>query len=90
MEKKLIMLKVYAANWCPHCQATVNFLEKKKIPFEYMDIEKADAKIVKQVIEVNGGEDWVVPTMQYEDKWRPGKVFNEEVLENDLKELGVF
>ena len=84
------MLKVYAANWCPHCHATVNFLEKKKIPFEYMDIEKADTQIVKQVIEVNGGEDWVVPTMQYEDKWRPGKVFNEEVLENDLKELGVF
>ena len=84
------MLKVYAADWCPHCHATVNFLEKKKIPFEYMDIEKADSKIVNQVIEVNGGEDWVVPTMQYEDKWRPGKVFNEEVLENDLKELGVF
>jgi len=60
------------------------------LPLEYMDIEKADAEIVKQVIEVNGGEDWVVPTMQYEDKWRPGKVFNEEVLENDLKELGVF
>ena len=84
------MLKVYAAYWCPHCLATVNFLVKKKIPFEYMDIEKAEAKIVNQVIEVNGGEDWVVPTMQYEDKWRPGKVFNEEVLENDLKELGVF
>ncbi len=84
------MLKVYATYWCPHCQAAVNFLEKKKIPFEYIDIEKADAKIVEQVIEVNGGEDWVVPTMQYEDKWRPGKVFNEEVLENDLKELGVF
>ena len=85
-----MMLKVYAADWCPHCQETVNFLEKKKIPFEYMDIEKADTKIVKQVIEVNGGEDWVVPTLQYKDKWRPGKVFDEEVLENDLKELGVF
>jgi len=84
------MLKVYAAYWCPHCEATIHFLEKKRILFENIDIEKADSKIVNQVIEVNGGEDWVVPTMQYEGKWRPGKVFDEEVLENDLKELGVF
>lgn len=38
---------------------------------------------------MNGGDDWVVPTLEYNGKWRPGEVFNPEKLEKDLKNLGV-
>ena len=45
--------------------------------------------MVKKVVEVNGGDDWVVPTMEYNGKWRPGQVFDAGKLEADLKAWGV-
>ena len=87
--KGVIMLNVYAASWCPHCQKTIEYLEKKNIEIKYIDIETEPDEVVKKVIEVNGGDDWVVPTLEYEGKWRPGKVFNAEELERDLKKMGV-
>ncbi len=83
------MLNVYAASWCPHCQKTIEYLEEKNIEIKYIDIETEPDEVVKKVIEVNGGDDWVVPTLEYEGKWRPGKVFNAEELERDLKKMGV-
>ncbi|OQX23941.1 MAG: NrdH-redoxin [Desulfobacteraceae bacterium IS3] len=83
------MLKVYAAAWCPHCVKTVEFLKKNQIEFHCIDIEKAPADEVKKVIEVNGGHDWVVPTLEYKGKWRKGKFFNAEGLKKDLAEMGV-
>lgn len=82
-------LTVYAALWCPHCQRTVAFLSEHGIPFQYVDIEKAAPEVVQTVIDKNGGDDWVVPTLEYHGKWRPGKFFNAEELISDLKELGV-
>jgi len=82
------MLNVYAATWCPHCRKTVNFLKEHHIEFNYIDIEKQPEEVVQKVIEVNGGLDWVVPTLEYGDRWRPGKVFNSEVLQADLQEMG--
>ncbi len=83
------MLKVYAAKWCPHCTLTVEYLNKKNIEFEYIDIEKEPEQIVQKVIDVNGGDDWVVPTLEYEGKWRKGKIFNEKDLGSDLKKMGL-
>lgn len=83
------MLNVYAAKWCSHCTKTVDYLKKKNIGFNYIEIEEQPEDIVKKVIEVNGGEDWVVPTLEYNGKWREGKVFNELELHFDLKKLGV-
>ena len=80
------MLKVYFWNVCPHCIATMNFLKEHRIPFEALDIEKQPDEVVRKVIEVNGGDDWVVPTLEYQGKWRPGKVFDETELIRDLKE----
>lgn len=83
------MLKVYSAKWCPHCDLTVEYLKKNNIEFEYINIEEQQEKIVRKVIEVNGGEDWVVPTLEYKGKWREGKIFNEKELGADLAKLGI-
>ena len=83
------MLTVYGAAWCPHCKQTTSYLEEKHIDFKYVDIESAPDDVVHKVIEVNGGDDWVVPTLENDGKWRPGKVFNRSEIDKDLKTLGV-
>lgn len=83
------MLKVYATDWCPHCRATLAFLEKHGIPFEVIDMDTADPETTAMIIKVNGGDDWVVPTLEYNGKWRAGKVFNETGLKTDLEKLGI-
>jgi len=83
------MLKVYAAKWCPHCTQTVKFLKDNKIEFEYIEVEEQSEKTVQKIIEVNGGDDWVVPTLEVNGKWREGKVFNEKELYSDLQKMGV-
>ena len=43
----------------------------------------------EKVIEVNGGIDWVVPTLEYNGRWREGKIFNPCELLKDLKQMKV-
>ncbi len=83
------MLTVYGASWCPHCVKTTSYLKQKNIEFQYVDIESAPDEVVRKVIEVNGGDDWVVPTLENDGQWRPGKVFNPVELGSDLKKIGV-
>lgn len=83
------MLTVYSAFWCPHCIKTEKFLKDKGIPFESVNIETATEDLVQQVVKVNGGIEWVVPTIEYHGQWRPGKVFKQAELEKDLKAMGV-
>lgn len=83
------MLKVYAASWCPHCTKTIEYLERNRVEFEYIDIEKQPENIVQKIIDVNGGDDWVVPTLEYNGKWREGRIFNEMELASDLIRLGI-
>ena len=83
------MLKVYAAKWCPHCTDTTDYLKNNQIEFEYIDIEEQPETVVQKIIEVNGGDDWVVPTLEFNGKWRVGKVFNEIELKSDLKQMGI-
>lgn len=83
------MLKVYGADWCPHCTKTNEYLKKNNIEFEYLKIESQPEAVVNEVIRVNGGDDWVIPTLEFNGRWRPGKVFNEIQLASDLKALGV-
>lgn len=83
------MLKIYASEWCPHCTKTVEYLKTNNIEFEYFEIEKQSETIIQKIIEVNGGDDWVVPTLEFNGKWREGKVYNELELNFDLKKLGV-
>ncbi|UKI30997.1 MAG: glutaredoxin family protein [Lentisphaeria bacterium] len=83
------MLKVYAWNVCPHCRRTVEWLKAHEVPYEYLEIEEQPPEVVRKVVEVNGGDDWVVPTLEYNGKWRPGKVFDAAELEADLRAWGV-
>lgn len=83
------MLKVYAWNVCPHCRRTVEWLKAHEVPYEYLEIEEPPPEVVRKVVEVNGGDDWVVPTLEYNGKWRPGKVFDAAELEADLRAWGV-
>lgn len=83
------MLNVYAWNVCPHCRRTIEFLQAHNIPFQYLEIEEQPKAVIRKVIDVNGGDDWVVPTMEYNGQWRPGQVFNEETLKRDLKKWGL-
>lgn len=83
------MLKVYAWKVCPHCHRAVEWLEAHHIPFEYLDIEEQPPEVVRKVVEVNGGDDWVVPTLEYNGRWRPGKVFNAAEFEADLRAWGL-
>jgi len=68
---------------------TVRYLQEKSIPFTYYEIEEQPEDVIKKVINANGGEDWVVPTLEYNGKWREGMVFKRKSLEKDLKELGI-
>ena len=83
------MLKVYAAEWCPHCVRTIEYLESNHIDFDYVDIEKQPRHIVDKIVEVNGGVDWVAPTLEFNGRWREGKVFDEKELVADLTEMGL-
>lgn len=83
------MLKIYGWSVCPHCRKTVDYLQQHNIPFQYLEIEEQDPSVIAKVVEVNGGEDWVVPTLEFEGKWRPGKIFDAAGLEKDLHDLGV-
>ena len=82
------MLKVYAAKWCPHCTKTIEYLKDNHIEFEYIEIEDQPNTIIEKIIQVNGGHDWVVPTLEFEGKWREGKVFNGMELHSDLQKMG--
>lgn len=83
------MLTIYSASWCPHCRRTIEYLKRKNIPFNLVEIETAPAEIIQKVIEVNGGGDWVVPTLEFNGQWRPGRFFNETLLTEDLEKMGV-
>ena len=83
------MLTVYAAKWCPHCTKTIEYLKKNKLESEYIEIENQPETIIQKIIQVNGGDDWVVPTLEFNGKWRPGKLYNEKELASDLKKLGL-
>lgn len=83
------MLKVYAWDSCPHCRRAVEWLNANNIEFEYLEIEEQPQALIDKVIEVNGGDDWVVPTLEFKGKWRPGKVFEPIGFEQDLRNMGV-
>ena len=83
------MLTIYAAKWCPHCTQTIEYLKRINIKFEYIEIEEQPKNIIQKIIDVNGGEDWVVPTLEFNGKWRKGKLFDEKELISDLQKLGL-
>jgi glutaredoxin-like protein len=58
-------IRVYGTTWCPDCARAKQFLNKRCIPFEWIDIEKND-KARAHVVEVNKGYQ-SVPTIIFPD-----------------------
>jgi len=83
------MLNVYAWSVCPHCHQTIDWLKKHHVDYEYLEVEEQPIEVINKIIEVNGGDDWVVPTLEFNGQWLAGKEFSSEELEADLKKLGV-
>lgn len=83
------MLNVYTWRECPHCKRTVDYLQKNNILFRNLEIEEQSPEVIAKVIEVNGGDEWVVPTLEFNGKWRKGEIFDAVKLEKDLHDLGV-
>ncbi|MCA1795769.1 MAG: glutaredoxin family protein [Desulfobacteraceae bacterium] len=83
------MLHVYAASWCPHCTRTIALLQKHGIAYTWIEIEEQPEAVIEKIIQVNGGDDWVVPTLEYNGKWREGRLYDEMTLLSDLQALGV-
>lgn len=89
LKKEKPLLKVYYWNICPHCTETMEFLRENSVPFEPLDIERQTQDVVDKVVEVNGGEDWVVPTLEYCGNWRAGERFDAESLRELLRKWGL-
>ena len=83
------MLNIYTLKECPHSRKTIVFLEENGIEFVNFDMNEQPDHVVQKIIEVNGGEDWVVPTLEFDGRWRKGKTFDAQELKKDLLDLGV-
>jgi glutaredoxin len=45
-------IKFYGSDWCPDCIRSKAFLDKNKISYEYIDVEKTDGA-AEIVVEIN-------------------------------------
>ena len=57
----IMKIKIYGADWCIDCIHVKEFLDSKKIQYQYIDISKND-KALLFVEEVNKGKR-VIPTL---------------------------
>jgi len=57
---------VYGAHWCIDCVNTMNFLESKRIKYDYIDIT-GDKEAIAFVELINNGRR-VVPTLVIDDE----------------------
>lgn len=89
LTKNSAKLNVYSASWCPHCRRTVDYLRRNNISFNEIGIGDVAGEPLKKLIEVNGGRDWVIPTLEFNGQWRRGQLFDEKRLTKDLKKMGV-
>jgi mycoredoxin len=58
-------IKVYGTKWCPDCRRAKQALDRREVPFTWVDIED-DAEAMSYVKNVNGGYS-SVPTIVFPD-----------------------
>lgn len=74
---------IYGTEWCGDCVRSKNLLDKKEVPYKWVDIDfDEDAK--KRAAELNGGK-WKVPTIVFSD----GSILIEPSDEELSKKLGI-
>jgi glutaredoxin len=82
MEKKVDILVMYGAKWCPDAKRAINFLDGHGIEYEWHDIdEEADARDF--VIKVNGR--FVIPTLLFPDGTKMTEPSDEELAAKFVK-----
>jgi mycoredoxin len=59
------VLTMYSTSWCGFCHRLGSQLERERIPFQVIDIEK-DHAAAQYVMSVNGGNQ-TVPTVRFPD-----------------------
>lgn len=78
--KKMKKVKIYSLKTCPNCIAAKEFLKKKGIPFENIDVDKYQ-KAAKEMVDKTGQRG--VPVIDIDDKLVVG--FDQDKLEKLLK-----
>ncbi len=76
-------LKVYGTPWCGDCTRSKAFLDKYRIPYEWLDVTKSHINLA-YVLKVNHGRR-VVPTILFPD----GSILVEPTNEELGEKLGV-
>ena len=61
-------VKMYAADWCPDCQAMLSFFEKNDVAYKVINVDK-NIQAVESLKKICNGKK-IVPTLEIE-----GKVF---------------
>ncbi len=75
-------ITIYSTNWCPDCRRAKDFLKRRGVAFEEINIEEdPDAEDI--VIEVNHGKR-KVPTIQVGDRFFACSPFNPHTLAEEL------
>ena len=54
-------IKLYGADWCIDCRVMKNFLDKKELDYQYIDITK-DKTAVTIIKKINNGKK-IIPTV---------------------------
>ena len=58
-------ITVYGALWCPDCRRSKALLDRRKTPYEWVDVSE-DAEGMRRVEELNGGNR-SIPTIVFGD-----------------------
>lgn len=74
---------MYSTTWCPDCRRAKDFLQRRGIPFEEINIEN-DPDAEDLVIEVNQGRR-KVPTIKAGEKFFACSPFNPQLLADELQ-----
>ena len=65
MSREHTELTVYGTTWCPDVRRARRFLDRREIPYVFIDIDQ-DAEAKAYCDEVHGGS-WIVPTIAFPD-----------------------
>ena len=77
-------VKVFSTPTCPYCQQAKDFLNKKDILFEEVDVSK-DEKAAQEIVDISGQMGVPVTVIEQDDGKKQSIVgFDQEALEDAL------
>jgi len=76
-------IKIYTLSWCPHCNALKEYLNKKNLEYENIDVEENEDK-ANEIIEKTGQSGFPVVCIDEEILIGFDKNKIEELLKNPM------